>query len=149
MKLDIWPCFCGINAPVWFDGGGCNSQWALKVFVRGFWWHFSCASSLNTVIPKCAYSQKTMTWIRCDCEVRSASLWSDGVCEGLVKRHDLIWMSDCTSIHSIWNFAGNVFMSGENGVTNWKVSGDAKFTTLVNRVCILVPAYQNRVQMYH
>jgi len=28
------------------------------------------------------------------------------------------WISDCNSIHSIWKFAGDVFMLTENGVTN-------------------------------
>ena len=30
----------------------------------------------------------------------------------------LSWVSDCSSIHSIWKFAGNVFMLTENGVAN-------------------------------
>ena len=30
----------------------------------------------------------------------------------------LSWMSDCSSVHSIWKLAGNIFMSTENGITN-------------------------------
>ena len=30
----------------------------------------------------------------------------------------LSWISDCNSIHPIWKFAGNVFISTGNGVTN-------------------------------
>jgi len=40
---------------------------------------------------------------------------------GLIKRHSnfsLSWMSDCSSIHSIWKCAGNVFMLTDKGVAN-------------------------------
>lgn len=34
-------CFCDINASPWFYGSGCHSQWALRLFIRDFWWNFT------------------------------------------------------------------------------------------------------------
>jgi len=60
-----------------------------------------------------------MKRIWCDCEARDIFLWKGRACESDKEawlNFSLIWMSYGNSIHSMWKFASNIFMSTENGV---------------------------------
>ena len=65
---------------------------------------------------------KAVTVLRCDCEMSNIFLWQERAYKILEETHDPIF--DCNSIHSVWKFAGNVFMSPENGVANIQKTDD-------------------------
>ena len=58
-----------------------------------------------------------MKRIWCDCEARDIFLWKGRACESDKEawlNFSLIWMSYGNSIHSMWKFASNIFVSIEN-----------------------------------
>jgi len=98
----------------------------LSEFSRFF--YSSCTSSLKTVVCKCMYCQKAMSWIRLGCEARDISLLRQGLLKSGKETWSDFWLEYLIAIpYFPLEISQVLFMSTENGVRSIQKEIDGFF----------------------